>query len=126
MTNIPSPVSSVSPKLHYYSAIDRSPVSVSKKSQLLCIYVDVGQMEETSCRRQDTRDRARVQRKQKLKTGSRDFPGGPVAKAPHSQCRGLSSVRGQGTVTRSHVPQLRVCMPQLKIPHAATKTQIKK
>ena len=62
------PMSSVSPKLQYYSAIDRSPVSVLKKSQLLHIYVDVGKMEETSCKRQDTGDRARVQRKQKLKT----------------------------------------------------------
>ena len=47
----------------------------------------------------------------------RDFPGGPVAKTPRSQCKGP----GQGT--RSHMPQLRVRMPQLKILHAATKTQ---
>ena len=35
------------------------------------------------------------------------------------QGRGL--VPGQGT--RTHKPQLTVCMPQLKIPHAATNTQ---
>ena len=34
---------------------------------------------------------------------------------------GLGSIPGQGT--RSHMPQLRVRMPQLKIPHAATKTR---
>ena len=38
-----------------------------------------------------------------------DFPGGPVAKTPHSQCRVLGATLGQGT--RSHMPQLRVCMP---------------
>ena len=30
-----------------------------------------------------------------------DFPGGPVAKTPCSQCRGLGSIPGQGT--RSHM-----------------------
>ena len=34
-----------------------------------------------------------------------DFPGGPVAKTPCSQCRGLGSIPGQGT--RSHMPRLR-------------------
>ena len=72
------PMSSVSPKLQYYSAIDRSPVSVLKKSQLLHVYVDVGKMEETSCRRQDTGDRARVQRKQKLKTRGTEAPKSPA------------------------------------------------
>ena len=33
----------------------------------------------------------------------------------------MGSTPGQGS--RSHMPQLRVCMLQLKIPHAATKTQ---
>ena len=37
-----------------------------------------------------------------------DFPGGSVAKTPHSQCRDLGATLGQGT--RSHMPQLRVCM----------------
>ncbi|TEA16676.1 hypothetical protein DBR06_SOUSAS20610068, partial [Sousa chinensis] len=32
---------------------------------------------------------------------------------------GPGSIPGQGT--RSHIPQLRVRMPRLKIPHAATK-----
>ena len=40
-----------------------------------------------------------------------DFPDGPVAKTPCSQCRGPGLIPGQGT--RSH-------MLQLKIPHAAT------
>ena len=43
-----------------------------------------------------------------------DFPGGPVVKTLSSQCRGQSSMPGEGT--RSH-------MPQLKISCAATKTQ---
>ncbi|TEA30806.1 hypothetical protein DBR06_SOUSAS4110278, partial [Sousa chinensis] len=34
--------------------------------------------------------------------------------APNAGGQGL--IPGQGT--RSHVPQLRVCMPQLNIPHA--------
>ena len=38
-----------------------------------------------------------------------DFPGGPVAKTLCSQCRALRFDPGQGT--RSHMPQLRVCMP---------------
>ncbi|TEA36264.1 hypothetical protein DBR06_SOUSAS18910032, partial [Sousa chinensis] len=33
---------------------------------------------------------------------------------------GPGSIPGQGTI--SHMPQLRVCMPQLKIPHDTTKT----
>ena len=37
-----------------------------------------------------------------------DFPGGPVAKTPGSQCRG---------------PKLLSHMPQLEIPYATTKTQ---
>ena len=49
------------------------------------------------------------------------FPGGPVAKTPHSQCRGLGSIPGQGT--RSQVPQLRVHMPPLNILSTITKTQ---
>ena len=50
---------------------------------------------------------------------TRDFPRGAVAKAVCSQRTGPGSIPGQGT--RSHMLQLRVCMPQLKIPHAATK-----
>ena len=51
-----------------------------------------------------------------------DFPGGPMAKIPcfHRGVRGPSLIPGQGT--RSHMPQLRVCMPPLKILYAATKT----
>ena len=42
-----------------------------------------------------------------------DFPGGPVAKTMHGpNARGLGSIPGQGT--RSHMPQLRVCMPQIR------------
>lgn len=43
-----------------------------------------------------------------------DFPGGQAAKTPHVQCRGVCSISGQGS--RSH-------MLQLKISHAATKSQ---
>ena len=38
---------------------------------------------------------------------SRDFPGGPVAKTPCSQCRGRGSIPGQG---------IRFLMLQLKTP----------
>ena len=41
-----------------------------------------------------------------------DFPGGSVAKALHSQCRGPVSTPGQRT--RIHMPQLRAHMPQLR------------
>jgi len=44
-----------------------------------------------------------------------------VAKTPHSQWRRLGSFPDQGT--RSHMPQPRVHMLQLKIPCAASKTQ---
>ena len=43
-----------------------------------------------------------------------DFPSGPVVKTLHFQCRGQASTPGQGT--RSHILQLRVHMPKLKIP----------
>ena len=43
-----------------------------------------------------------------------DFPVGPIAKIPSSQCKGTGLIPGQGT--RSHVTQP-------NIPHAATKTQ---
>ena len=50
-----------------------------------------------------------------------DFPGGPVAQTLYSQCRAPSLIPGQGT--RSHMPQLRVHMTQLKILHVARKTE---
>ena len=46
-----------------------------------------------------------------------DFPGGPLAKTPSSQYRGPGLIPGLGN--RPHMPQLGVCMLQLKIPHAA-------
>ena len=49
----------------------------------------------------------------------KDFPGGPLAKTPRSQCRGPGSSRGQGT--RSFMPQLKILQPQLRIPPATTK-----
>ena len=52
---------------------------------------------------------------------SRDSLGGPVAKTLCSQCREPRFDPCQGT--KSYMPQLRVHMPQLKIWHAATKTQ---
>ena len=42
----------------------------------------------------------------------RDFTGGSVVRTLHCQCRGPGLIPSQGT--RSHMPQLRVCMPQLK------------
>ena len=50
----------------------------------------------------------------------RNFPGGPVAKTLHSQCRGLGLILGQGT--GSYILQVRVHRPPLKILPAATKT----
>ena len=53
-----------------------------------------------------------------------DFPGGPVAKTPCSQCRG-SGFPGRGA--RSHGPQLKILhaatKKKKKILHATTKTQ---
>ena len=51
----------------------------------------------------------------------RDFAGGPVAKIPCPQFRGTHLIPGQGTTP--HPLQLRVHMPQLKILHAARKTE---
>ena len=51
---------------------------------------------------------------------AKDFPGVPVAKTPHSHCRSLGLIPGQGT--RFHILQPGVLMPQLKTLHAATKT----
>ena len=51
-----------------------------------------------------------IKKKKKLK----DFPGGPVAKTPRSQCRGPR--------VRSLVRELRSWTLQLKILHAATET----
>ena len=51
----------------------------------------------------------------------RNFPDGPVAKTLHFLFRGPDSVPGQGL--RSHMPHLRVCMLQLKIPACYNKDQ---
>ena len=59
--------------------------------------------------------------KQNPKPAPWDFPGDPVAKTLHSQCRGLRFYPWSGT--RSHMQKLRVCMMQLHVPCAATKTQ---
>ena len=42
-----------------------------------------------------------------------DFPGGPVAKIPCSQCRGLGVIPGQRTISR--IPQLKISHPAAKI-----------
>ena len=52
---------------------------------------------------------------------ARDFPGGPVAKTSHSHAGAPGLIPAQGA--RSHVPQLRLFVLQLKVPHAATKIQ---
>ena len=49
-----------------------------------------------------------------------DVPDGPVAKTPNAG--GPGSIPGQGT--RFHVLQLRVHMPELKIPHTANKSGV--
>ena len=49
---------------------------------------------------------------------NRDFPGGPEAKTLNPGGPGLIPDQG----TRSYMPQVRVCMSQLKILHAAAKT----
>ena len=49
----------------------------------------------------------------------RDFIADPGAKIPCSKRRGPGSIPGWGT--RSHMLQIRVHRPQLKIPHASTK-----
>ena len=41
-----------------------------------------------------------------------DFPGGPAARTPATNTGGRGSIPGQGT--GSHMPQLRVCMLQLR------------
>ena len=49
-----------------------------------------------------------------------DFPGGPAAKIPCSQCkRPRDSIPGQGT--RSHMLQLKSLNGASKIPHAIAK-----
>ena len=47
-----------------------------------------------------------------------NFPGGPVTGTLCSQCRGPGLDPWSGN--QSHMLHLRVCMPQIKIPHAAT------
>ena len=47
------------------------------------------------------------------------FPRGPVVRLSAPTAGGLGSIPGQGT--RSHMPQLRVYMQKLKIPHVVTK-----
>ena len=48
-----------------------------------------------------------------------DVPCGPVAKIQAPDAGSLSSISGQET--RSHMPQIRACKLQLKIPHVVTK-----
>lgn len=48
------------------------------------------------------------------------FRSGPETKTPCSQYMGWGSAPGWGA--RFHMPQIRVSMPQLKIPNAATRT----
>ena len=58
---------------------------------------------------------------QRLKIKNRDFPGGPWAKTPSSQCRCPSSIPEQGT--RSQMLQPRVHMTQLGTLCAASETR---
>ena len=52
----------------------------------------------------------------------KDFPGGPVAKTPCSQCRG-PGIQSLVRELEAHMSQLRVHMQQIKILHAAMKTE---
>ena len=47
----------------------------------------------------------------------RDLPGASMAKTPHFQCRGL----GFDPCVKAHMLQRKVCVPQIKIQHAAIK-----
>ena len=51
----------------------------------------------------------------------RDFPSKPLVKTLPSNAGAVGSIPGQGT--RPHMLQPRVCMPQLKIPHAPAMTE---
>ena len=89
------------------------PLTSPTDDTLICFYPIAYQRILISC--------WHIRRLQKHKTqytfkrSYRDFPGGPVAKTLSSQYRGpVFWSMGQGI--RSH-------MPQLKIPHAATKTE---
>ena len=53
----------------------------------------------------------------------RDFTGGPMSKTPCSQFRGAQVRSVVGELDPECMPQLRVCMPQLRGPHAATKRE---
>ena len=53
----------------------------------------------------------------KKKEEPRDLPGASMAKTPQFQCRGL----GFDPCVKAYMPQQRVCVPQIKIPHAAIK-----
>ena len=55
-----------------------------------------------------------------LKGQFQKFPGGPQAKTPCSQCWGPGLTPDYGT--RSHMPEPRVHMLHLSIPHATMKT----
>ena len=49
----------------------------------------------------------------------RDSPGGPMGKMPRSQCRGLSLIPGQGTI--SHKPQLKISSATRKARYSQNK-----
>ena len=63
------------------------------------------------CKESNTTEHLSTHTRCSLKKQRWDFPGSPVTRTPRSQCPGL--ILGQET--RSHMPQLGVCMPQLKI-----------
>ena len=52
---------------------------------------------------------------------TRGFSGDPVAERHSPSAEGLGSTPGRGT--RPDAPQLRVHIPQLKVPHTATKVE---
>ena len=54
-----------------------------------------------------------------MRTNQRGFPGGPVAKTSHSQCRGS----GFHPWSRNQNPHVKILQASVKIPHPAAKTQ---
>ena len=54
-----------------------------------------------------------------MRTNQRGFPGGPVDKTPHSQCRGSRF----HPWSRNQSPHVKILQASVKIPHPAAKTQ---
>ena len=60
--------------------------------------------------------------KKKIVWGVQGLPWCPVAKTPHSQCRGPDSITSQGTRSYMLQPLISLCMLKLKILQSTTKS----